>query len=87
MTNTETTATTQHFITDTPAGWTRYNGRCSCGMDFSTNSKSGYTTSTRAHLRSVRKAQERSRVVAEAKAKNAAARAARIADKEGVIGG
>jgi hypothetical protein len=33
------------------------------------------------------RAQERSRVIAEAKAKNAAARAARTADKEGVIGG
>lgn len=32
------------------------------------------------------RAQERSRLLAESKAKNAAARAGRIADKEGVIG-
>jgi len=53
---------TNHNIEDLPGNdICRYRGRCSCGATFSTNSKGGYTNSTRAHIRQASKAALKSR--------------------------
>jgi succinate dehydrogenase/fumarate reductase flavoprotein subunit len=60
----------EHFITDQRGDdICLYKGECSCGYTFGTNSKAGYTNSTKAHVRAARVAD---RKAAERAAKKAA---------------